>query len=84
MSKAILVIDMPDEDLKDYFANVEIFKEDVLRFSADDLACPYRLHQRFKPLPQYKKLEENDIANTNDMWKKIGWNLCIDEILGGE
>lgn len=80
--KAVLVIDMPDEDLRDYYANIEIFKDGVLRFSSDDLAYPYRLKQRFKPLPQKKKIKKDEYGNEIMFAEDVGYNKCLDDILG--
>lgn len=72
--KAILVIDMPDDDLNDYTFVVEIIKNGVIPFSAEDLAWRYRIVQA-KPMPEKKK-------ETDYNAYKSGWNACIDEILG--
>ena len=73
MSKAILVINIPNE------YPLEELKANVLITHKGNWLCK-RHRKKLKELP--KKLKGND----NDNWHKIdfkeGWNDCLDEIMG--
>ena len=76
MSKAILVIDMPsgcnecDIMCQQYYATI---KKEELKCGMKPHNCP------LKPMPE-KQI--NFTFNELDNASMIGWNECIDEILG--
>lgn len=81
--KAILIIDVDENaDFENAIANIT-FRENEWGLAPRGIK---RWHNgiKAKPLPKYKKLEESDIANTNNMWQKIGWNNCLRNIIGEE
>ena len=89
MSKAILVIDTPNEcwecpcfcerirfDGNEWHNGCNVLKLDVTDFDFYE-SCP------LKSLPEKKKEFEEKINHNDDFYEK-GWNDCIDEILGEE
>lgn len=70
MSKAILVIDVDEKVLNN---DVTIIK------FANDTA--YYCNERLKPMPQAKQIF---FGSESEIYKNIGWNACIDELLGEE
>ena len=97
MSKAILIVDIPkscdDCQLKvlesDLFyttyacQNATCETEDILKTTKYEMNCPLKplpkIKQKIKELPQYTKEYEAYCKGEVD-----GWNLCLDEILGGD
>lgn len=74
--KAILVIDI--DEIENCDAEVCVYKNDI----------PYQGFSRIKlkPMPEKMKVEYDRIA-TCEVTEKvvaIGWNACVDEILGEE
>ena len=84
MAKAMLIMDMPTScdmcdfvDEQYYYCNVPWFGENVIDYvECRHESCPLR------EVPQKKKItiKETEYENT----KRIGYNACIDEILGGD
>ena len=78
--KSILIIDTPttctDCPCYDYIHGVcaITYKDCELRKQAKPTWCP------LKPLPEIKYIRPNDTHD--DLMLQIGWNDCIDEILG--
>ena len=80
MAKAMLIVDMPSCCLECPCMNeldecVAMKNEDVGNVGRKPTWCPLR------EVPQKKKItiKESEYTNT----KRIGYNACIDEILGG-
>lgn len=68
--KAILVIDIGDNNIKDVEISylVQKWNGELVKAQVE--------HIPLKPMP--KKIDDRD----NDLSISIGWNACIDEILG--
>lgn len=79
--KAILVIDVPVDDTTD-FGHMDI-RADVKVKAYNDLDFKsYELkHIRVEPIPQKK---QKDNSNELNFGYELGYNACIDEILGDE
>lgn len=81
--KAILIVDVPD-DIADAYENLTVdyflygepieydksFKENII----------YVENVKLRPLPQMKYISLGDTHN--DLIYEMGWNACLDEILG--
>lgn len=79
--KAILVIDLPNDldiSLDEYKADITMLSKD---FSKSMLSHKYK-NIALKNLPQKKNVDEDLAKYCEDYDRKIGWNECIDEILG--
>ena len=81
MSKAILVMDMPNScdvcdfnDERYHYCNIIWFGKDV----SDYVVCRHE-DCPLRDLPQKK--EERKPMNGSEYYKTIGYNTCIDEIL---
>ena len=83
--KAMLVIDLPDyldeHDIPELLCNIKVIQDDEYIFSRHFL--------KLKPLPQKNKYDVEKYATvdyeneeTLGHYLNIGWNACIDEILG--
>ena len=75
MKKAIVIIDVPEYlDIKQCKVKCEILN--------GGLTSNYIGYLNLKPLPQKKNVDEEFAKYCEDYDKKIGWNECINEILG--
>ena len=81
--KAILVIDMPNCCTHCRFCNDETGFCKVLSKWVNNVSNTRDYHCPLKPMPKRKEKKYEswqDIA----MFTSLGWNMCIDEILGDE
>ena len=94
MSKAILITDMPeiDKNTKNGCRNCKFAKnrmtlsEEYLCVITDQSAYVYDMNCPLKPLPSKMKADYDTITSCEVTEKVVamGWNACIDEILGEE
>lgn len=87
MSKAILVIDTDD----DTFAKIETGKIFVKRiYCCNEKGKPtgelssHNVMAKIKPLPQKKQVKKEPNGINITYAEDVGYNACIDEILGEE
>lgn len=87
MSKAVLVMDMPEScpdcrffesDWKECYAISKRYNRDVMTEEAKPNWCPLR------ELPEKREINHNKNHYISNFWteaKGVGWNACLDEIL---
>lgn len=76
--KAILVIDIPEEYMG---SDIDV------RLYGKNQTIHERYVNKLRPMPNKLPLESGSIMNTfkeSTKYKHIGWNDCLDEILGDE
>ncbi len=94
MSKAILVMDMPSSCSKcDFCLEITENHHCCQRVLGDNerckrVDCDVEFYQYEKPdwcplKPVPEKKDESDFDSDSDYFEALGYNACIDEILGG-
>ena len=94
MSKAILILDMPeiDKNTKNGCRNCKFAKnrmtlsEEYLCVITEQSAYVYDMNCPLKPLPYKDFIDEASAYQTEEEYKAYvnGWNECIDELLEGK
>lgn len=75
MSKALIVIDVPDHlDITQFKVDCKLVNKVYINYPSMDNKL-----LDLKPMPQKK---EKDNSNELNLGYELGWNDCIDEILG--
>ena len=87
--KALIVIDMPDDaKLDEWFAKIQL---DRMRVPISEMygvifdKTKVLNFVPLRPMPKKRPLESGSITNTfkeSTKYKHIGYNTCLDEILG--